>query len=173
MAFIKEKFQKKKKNFFKLLMNEQGLKCLSYFGRNHGKIYQKKKIKIQWWLPLVTLTEKFSKFRPADTRQIKKKKFFFFKMFQKYLWITIEVYGEKGYIELYHTQIKLDWNIPIPGHIKIIKYLEIHKQRWLTGSYDPPLLIPIPTRWLNPIWLIQYSCTSCSKISQKIQQKIK
>ena len=94
-------------------------------------------------------------------------------MFQKYLWITIEVYGKKGYIELYHTQIKLDWNIPIPGHIKIIKYLEIHKQRWLTGSYDPPLLIPIPTRWLNPIWLMQYDCTSCSKISQKIQQKIK
>ena len=94
---------------------------------------------------MVTLTEKFSKFRPADTRQIKKFFFFFFfKMFQKYLWITIEVYGKKGYIELYHTQIKLDWNIPIPGHIKIIKYLEIHKQRWLTGSYDPPLLIPFP-----------------------------
>ena len=50
MAFIKEKFQKKKKKFFflKLLMNEQGLKCLSYFGRNHGKIYQKKKKKLKF-----------------------------------------------------------------------------------------------------------------------------
>ena len=37
------KISKKKKKIVKLLMNEQGLKCLSYFGRNHGKIYQKKK----------------------------------------------------------------------------------------------------------------------------------
>ena len=44
MGFIKEKFQKIF-FFLKLLMNEQGLKCLSYFGRNHGKIYQKKKFK--------------------------------------------------------------------------------------------------------------------------------
>ena len=74
-------------------------------------------------------------------------------MFQKYLWITIEVYGKKGYIELYHTQIKLDWNIPIPGHIKITKYLEIHQQRWLTGSCDPPLLIPFPLDgWIQDGW---------------------
>ena len=93
----------------------------------------------------LTMAEKFSKFRPADTRQIKKKKkIFFLKCFKNICGLPLKSYGKKGYIELYHTQIKHDWSIPIPGHIKITKYLEIHQQRWLTGSCDPPLLIPFP-----------------------------
>ena len=46
---------------------------------------------------------KFSKFRPAVQRNKFQNKKFFFLIELKYLQFTIEVYGKKGYIGLYHT----------------------------------------------------------------------
>ena len=43
----KKKFSKKKIFFFKISMKEQGLKCLSYFGRDQRKNFPKKKKKIK------------------------------------------------------------------------------------------------------------------------------